>query len=83
MGTGKSPCCTNWPSEALGRIPLDHLISNGYAFLIAPLHKALRRGARIGEAPIVFVDGRSRVSPRVLADSLIMPWRVRFRPHVR
>ena len=80
------PCCTNWPSEALGRIPLDHLVSNGYAFLIEPLHEALRRGARIGEVPIVFVErrhGRSKVSPRVLAESLIMPWRVRFRPRVR
>ena len=38
--------------EALGRIPLDRLASNGYAFLIETLHEALRRGARIGEVPI-------------------------------
>ena len=79
-------CCTNWPSEALGRIPLDHLVSNGYAFLIETLHEALRHGARIGEVPIVFLErrhGRSKVSLHVLAESLIMPWRVRFRPRVR
>ena len=55
-------CCTNWPSEALGRIPLDHL--------------ALHHGARIGEVPIVFVErrhGRSKVSLKVLAESLAMP----------
>ena len=79
-------CCTSWPSEALGRIPLDHLVSNGYAFLIETLHEALRHGARIGEVPIVFVErrhGHSKVSLNVIAESLAMPWRVRFRPHVR
>ena len=42
-----------WRRDALGRIPLDRLASNGYAFLIETLHEALRRGARIGEVPIV------------------------------
>ena len=76
----------SWRREALGRIPLDRLVSNGYAFLIETLHEALRRGARIGEVSIVFVErrhGHSKVSLNVLAESLIMPWRVRFRPHVR
>ena len=75
-----------WRRDALGRIPLDRLVSNGYAFLIETLHEALRRGARIGEVSIVFVErrhGHSKVSLNVLAESLIMPWRVRFRPHVR
>ena len=66
--------------------PLDHLVSNGYAFLIETLHEALRHGARIGEVPIVFVErrhGHSTVSLNVIAESLAMPWRVRFRPHVR
>ncbi|MYD88671.1 MAG: glycosyltransferase, partial [Acidobacteria bacterium] len=71
-----------WRREALGRIPLDRLVSNGYAFLIETLHEALRHGARVGEVPIVFVErrhGHSKVSLNVLAESLIMPWRVRFR----
>ena len=75
-----------WRRAALGRIPLDRLVSNGYAFLIETLHEALRHGARIGEVPIVWVErrhGRSKVSLNVLAESLLMPWRVRFRPHVR
>ena len=61
-----------WRRDALGRIPLDRLASNGYAFLIETLHEALRRGARIGEVPIVFVE-RSKVSLNALAESLIMP----------
>ena len=71
-----------WRRETLGRIPLDRLVSNGYAFLIEALHEALRRGARVGEVSIVFVErrqGRSKVSLNVLAESLVMPWRVRFR----
>ncbi len=47
-----------------------------------PLHEALRHGARIGEVCIVFVErrhGHSKVSLNVLAESLVMPWRVRFR----
>ena len=75
-----------WRRDALRCIPLDRLVSNGYAFLIETLHEALRRGARIGEVSIVFVErrhGRSKVSPSALAESLLMPWRVRFRPRVR
>ena len=75
-----------WRRDALGRIPLDRLVSNGYAFLIETLHEALRHGARVGEVPIVFVErrhGHSKVSLNVLAESLIMPWRVRFRPRDR
>ena len=75
-----------WRREALGRIPLDRLVSNGYAFLIETLHEARRHGARIGEVSIVFVERRhgcSKVSLNVLAESLVMPWRLRFRPRVR
>ena len=51
-----------------------------------PLGKALRHGARIGEVPIVFVErrhGHSKVSLNVIAESLVMPWQLHFRPHVR
>ena len=75
-----------WRRDALDRIPLDRLVSNGYAFLIETLHEAHRHGARIGEVSIVFVErrnGRSKVSLNVLAESLIMPWRVRFGPRLR
>ena len=47
---------------------------------------ALVSAAETFEVPIVFVErrhGHSKVSPNVLAESLIMPWRVRFRPPVR
>ena len=41
-----------------------------------------RRGFRIGEVPIIFVErsiGQSKLSSSVLIESLIMPWRLRLR----
>ena len=71
-----------WRREALERLPLDAMVSNGYAFIVEMLFEAARRGCRIGEVPIIFVErrqGQSKVSGRVLAESLIVPWRLRLR----
>jgi dolichol-phosphate mannosyltransferase len=84
--TGLSPAdCTSgfrcWRREALARVPLTSVVSNGYAFLVEMLFEAAQRGCRIGEVPIIFVErrqGQSKVSGRVLAESLIVPWRLRF-----
>jgi dolichol-phosphate mannosyltransferase len=46
------------------------------------LFEASRRGCRIGEVPIIFVErrqGQSKVSGSVLFESLITPWRLVFR----
>lgn len=71
-----------WRREALARIPLASVISDGYAFLVETLFEAARRGCRIGEVPIIFVErreGQSKLSNRVLVESLIAPWRLRLR----
>jgi dolichol-phosphate mannosyltransferase len=68
-----------WRREALIRMPLQAMVSNGYAFIVEMLYEASRRGCRIGEVPIIFVErrlGQSKVSGRVLAESLIVPWRL-------
>ena len=70
-----------WRREALARIPLKGLISDGYAFLVEQLHLARRAGCRIQEVPIIFVErreGSSKISPAVLVESLIVPWRLRL-----
>jgi dolichol-phosphate mannosyltransferase len=85
--TGVSPAdCTSgfrcWRREALERLPLDSMVSNGYAFIVEMLFEAARSGCRIGEVPIIFVErrqGQSKVSGRVLVESLIVPWRLRLR----
>jgi len=71
-----------WRREALARLPLDSMVSDGYAFLVEMLFEAQRRGSRIGEVPIIFVErrqGKSKVSGSVLFESLITPWRLILR----
>ena len=71
-----------WRREALARLPLDDLISNGYSFLIEQLHLAKRVGCRVCEVPIIFVErrrGASKISSNVLLESAIVPWRLRLK----
>jgi len=68
-----------WRRSALATLPLDRISSDGYSFLVETLFMAARRGARIGEVPITFVErrhGESKMSREVLAESILMPWRL-------
>ena len=75
-----------WRREMLGRLPLDGVVSDGYAFLVELLFDASRRGARIGEVPIIFVERRlgvSKMSLGVIIESMITPWRLQVRRLLR
>ena len=68
-----------WRRSALASLPLDQFISDGYSFLVEMLFVASRRGCRIAEVPITFVErrvGESKVSRAVLLESAITPWRL-------
>jgi dolichol-phosphate mannosyltransferase len=68
-----------WRRAALASLPLDRFFSDGYSFLVEMLFVAARRGARIAEVPITFVErreGESKVSRAVLLESAITPWRL-------
>lgn len=68
-----------WRREALASMPLDRFISDGYSFLVEMLYVAARRGSRIAEVPITFVErrlGESKLSRAVLVESAIAPWRL-------
>jgi dolichol-phosphate mannosyltransferase len=72
-----------WRKECLASIPLDGVISEGYAFLVETLYLAKRRGWRIREVPIIFVErrkGTSKLSGQVLIESIVLPWRLRLKP---
>ena len=85
--TGLTPTdCTSgfrcWRRGTLAKMPLDRVVSDGYAFLTEMLFEAARTGARIGEIPIIFVErrqGQSKVSGAVLFESLVTPWRLALR----
>ena len=68
-----------WRREALAAMPLDRFISDGYSFLVEMLYVAQRRGSRISEVPITFVErrlGESKLSGAVLIESAVAPWRL-------
>jgi len=72
-----------WRRSALVSLPLDGFFSDGYSFLVEMLFVASRRGCRIVEVPITFVErreGESKISNAVLLESAIMPWRLVARP---
>lgn len=71
-----------WRKESLAALPLDRVISDGYAFLVETLYLAKRAGCRIREVPIVFIErrqGASKLSSRVLMESIVVPWRLRLK----
>jgi dolichol-phosphate mannosyltransferase len=71
-----------WRREALARIPLDRLVSEGYAFIVEMLYRAHRAGCRVREVPIIFIErrqGHSKISSHVLVESIVMPWRLLLR----
>ena len=68
-----------WRRDALAALPLDRFISDGYSFLVEMLFVAARRGFRISEVPITFVErrlGESKLSRAVLVESAVTPWRL-------
>jgi dolichol-phosphate mannosyltransferase len=75
-----------WSRDAVERLPLDRIFSNGYAFLVELTWEAAAAECRIVEVPITFVDrreGSSKISYRVLLESALAPWRLAGRPRRR
>jgi dolichol-phosphate mannosyltransferase len=67
--------------RALEAINLQTVHSNGYSFQIEMTYRALRRGLRVTEVPIVFVDrtlGRSKMSRKIFVEAIGMVWKLRF-----
>ncbi len=71
-----------WRRESLAKLPLDRIVSDGYAFLLDVTFMAADAGLRIAESPIIFVErrqGASKLSSGVLLESLITPWQLILR----
>jgi len=67
--------------RVLEAIDLDGVRSNGYAFQIEMSLRATKKGFKIKEIPIVFVDrsdGTSKMSGRIVREAIWMVWRLRF-----
>ena len=67
--------------RALGRLLEGRVTAEGYAFLVETVFRAHREGLAVAEVPITFTDrreGQSKMSRRVIFESVLMPWRLRF-----
>ena len=61
--------------EALQMLGLDTVRSNGYSFQIELTYRAIRRGYRVVEVPIIFEDrrvGKSKLSRQVVLEAMLM-----------
>jgi dolichol-phosphate mannosyltransferase len=73
-----------WRRAALEAIDLATITSNGYSFQIEMKYRAVRKGLRIVETPITFVDrrvGQSKMSRAIVAEALLKVWALRFGRH--
>ena len=67
--------------QVLEAVDLSRVKSDGYAFQIEMTFKAWRKGFRIREIPILFVDRRagvSKMSKHIVREAAWMVWRLRL-----
>ncbi len=77
-GTSGFRCYTR---RALQCLIDTRITSEGYAFLVETVFRAQREGLRTLEIPITFMDrraGQSKMSGKVIFESALKPWRLRF-----
>jgi len=66
----------------LESINLDKVNSNGYAFQIEMNFKAWKKGFKVKEIPIIFVDrtkGMSKMSKKIVREAIWMVWKLRLK----
>lgn len=68
--------------KVLESINLDQVRSNGYAFQIEMNFKAWKKGFKVKEIPIIFVDrmkGQSKMSRKIVREAVTMVWKLRLK----
>lgn len=72
--------CYKVPS--LAQIELDKVRSNGYSFQIEMKFKMYKKGFKIVEIPILFIDrraGESKMSKKVVYEAYFMVWKLKLK----
>ncbi|HRU40127.1 MAG TPA: polyprenol monophosphomannose synthase, partial [Candidatus Goldiibacteriota bacterium] len=67
--------------KVLEAIDLDSVHSDGYAFQIEMHYKAWKKGFKIKEIPIIFVDrhsGTSKLSENIVWEAVFLVWKLRL-----
>lgn len=73
-------------AEVLRAIDLQDTIANGYAFQMEVAYRLAQWGGRVDEVPITFVDrafGTSKMSPQIMAESMLLVTRWGLRDRTR
>ena len=68
--------------KVLESLDLTRIKSNGYSFQIEVDFKTYKKGFRIKEIPIVFVDrqvGNSKMNKKIIYEAVWMVWKLKFR----
>jgi dolichol-phosphate mannosyltransferase len=66
--------------RALEAIELESVRSNGYSFQIEMTYRAVLRGMKVKEVPIIFVDrraGQSKMSRKIFVEAIGVVWKLR------
>lgn len=83
LGIGTQDLTTGFKAftrEALERLDLGSVHSNGYAFQVELTYRALCAGLRVVEVPITFLDrrvGQSKMNGRIFLEAAFVVWRLR------
>jgi len=69
-----------WNREVLEAVKIHDIRSNGYSFQIELKYRALKKGFKFKELPIVFEDrrvGQSKMSSKIVFEALYKVWLIR------
>lgn len=69
-----------WRRRALEAIDREAVKTRGYGFQIEMASRALAAGSRVVEIPICFTErraGKSKMSGSIVAEALVLPWKLR------
>lgn len=72
--------------KVLEAIDFDRVRSNGYSFQIELNYRAWRKGFRLQEVPIIFVErteGQSKMSKSIVREAMLKVWELRLRAMFR
>ena len=71
-----------YSKNALLKIDLDKINSNGYAFQIEMIYYAWKNGLKITEIPIIFYEresGGSKMSKKIILEAVLLPFKLMYK----
>ncbi|HJV34085.1 polyprenol monophosphomannose synthase [Geomonas sp.] len=67
-------------AQTLKAIDLSRVRSDGYSFQIEMNYRAVERGFKVAEVPIIFIDrhaGTSKMSKKIVREAVLMVWKLK------